>query len=549
MKQHMKQFLAVTFLVALLGSYAFPDSGHVPEDEFEWSVTELTQEQQNTDFVSIFAQLDASTDSLNKLEGAMRNLSKFANSRHQGAEKKLVNLLEAKSHNDHDEKLKATIAKKSELKALVDGIQSTLKSEYAEHKKSAEAAMATLTSYKNGLTEAQFKPLVAGAKNWCAAWKKQQSGLGVISTKEKAMKTAKAENIKAPKEWQKACEWGVSYSKDNKDYSEKQFAATTAFQQEFNTARKAYWETVKAHFNADEEHKGQIADSNVAATAFKTGIDMLANFEVEACKQRDQKGQKDILDGFNTANAKRAAVYRSLEVIHCHVEHLDSETEKVKSNTESCVAKVKTEADYHKEHFPDIQAPDVNCPSKAEVLKNIKDKYPKLNFHFLPENANGVKIVATVVDGKLVPNQGWVPSNSACDAVDNHKIKGSTCNDHKGECPADKVYNDLTKEKLVTKAQVATTCCKDKTCADFTCPEGKKMKSGVDALKSPTLDKCCESSAKFGGSPEITFPAKGGERHNWKNPVGTSDGQRFWAIHYLGNSGAGQLLAALLHKL
>jgi photosystem II stability/assembly factor-like uncharacterized protein len=217
---------------------------------------------------------------------------------------------------------------------------------------------------------------------------------------------------------------------------------------------------------------------------------------------------------------------------------LDSETEKVKSNTESCVAKVKTESDYHKEHFPDIQAPDVNCPSKAEVLKNIKDKYPNLNFHFLPENANGVKIVATDADGKLVPNQGWVPSNSACGAVDNHKIKGSTCNDHKGECPADKVYDDLTKDKLVTKAQVATTCCRDKTCADITCPEGKKMKSGVDALKSPTSDKCCESSAKFGGSPEITFPAKGGERKNWKNPVGTSDGQRFWAIHYgPGNSG------------
>jgi len=539
MKQDMKQFLAVTFLVALLGSYAFPDSGHVPEDEFEWSVTELTQEQQNTDFVSIFAQLDASTDSLNKLEGAMRNLSKFASSRHQGAEKKLVNLLEAKSHNDHDEKLKATIAKKSELKALVDGIQSTLKSEYAEHKKSAEAAIATLTEYKNGLTETQFKPLVAGAKNWCAAWKKQQSGLGVISAKEKEMKTAKAANIKAPKEWQKACEWGVSYSKGD-TYSEKQFAATSTFQQEFDTARKTYWETVKAHFNANEEHNGQITESNNAAVAFKTAIHMLAVFEVNACKTRDRKGQKDIVDGFNTANAKRAAVYRSLEVIHCHVEHLDSETDKVKSNTENCVAKVKTESDYQNEHFKDLTVPNTNCPSYEDVLKNIKDKYPKLDFHFLPnkegDTAGWQQIVATDADGKLKPNQGWVPSDPACEAIDNHNIKGSTCDDHKSECPNDKVYNDLAKDKLVTKAQVATTCCKDKTCANFACPEGKKKKSNVDALKPPNSDKCCESSAKFGeGTPEITFPAKGYDRLSYKNPVGTSDGQRFWAIHYSNN--------------
>merc|ERR1712100_903710 len=52
-----KQFIAVFLFAAILGSYAFPDSRFVPDDEFEWpSVTELVQEEGKSDFVTMVQQ-------------------------------------------------------------------------------------------------------------------------------------------------------------------------------------------------------------------------------------------------------------------------------------------------------------------------------------------------------------------------------------------------------------------------------------------------------------------------------------------------------------
>jgi hypothetical protein len=52
-----KQFIAVFLFAAILGSYAFPESRLVPDDEFEWpSATELVQEEGKSDFVTMVEQ-------------------------------------------------------------------------------------------------------------------------------------------------------------------------------------------------------------------------------------------------------------------------------------------------------------------------------------------------------------------------------------------------------------------------------------------------------------------------------------------------------------
>jgi len=409
----------------------------------------------------------------------------------------------------------------------VDGIQSTLKSEYNDHKMSAQTAIDTIAGHKNGLSEEQFKPLVSGAKNWCTAWKKQQGTLGDLGKKEKAMKKKKVATIPSHQEWQKACEWGVDEGNPGTTYSSKTFAATNAFNTEFNTARKAYWEAVKSHFEQNEEHKKDYTASNNEAAAFKASIDALANFEVAACDKRDRAGQKDIVDGFNSSNKKRAAVYRSLEVVLCHITHLNSAT--VKSSTDTCIATIKDEKHYQNTLFPDLIVPSIKCPTKTEVLKLIKDKYQKLDFHFVGTTTGG----GSGSDGKLKPNQGWVPSTESCKKVGEHKIKGSTCENHQAECPTGKVYNAAAKSVLTTKGQVAEKCCRDKTCADFPCPQGKTQKSGVDAVKAPDADKCCKSSASFGGNPKQSKAianTHSTDTPQWKAMAGLGDGSKFYSI-------------------
>jgi len=408
------------------------------------------QEEGKSDFVTMLQQNGASPDSLNKLQAAMGNLKEFAKGSHGAAEKKLVGFLEAKSDKTHDEKLDATVASATQLTPIINSIQKTLIDNYKINKKDAETAVDTLGGYKNNLIEAEFKPLVAGAKNWCSARTTQVTGQKKLSEKEKAEKTKKKENIPSPKEWQKACEWGIQYKKGD-DYAEKQFSATTTFQNEFDTARKAYWEAVKARYDQGVIHTGQIGKSNLEATAFKASMLALAKAEVIACTNADKKTQKTIVEGFNNLNKRRAAVYRSLEVIHCHVNHLASKT--VKKSTDACIAKVKTESEYQNLHFKDMTVPDIKCPTESEILEKIRTKYPKLNFHFKGKTTDK----ATDAKGDLVADQGWVPTDAACKQVEGHTIKGTQCK-------------------------------------DVTCPSGKIKKTGYDNVFTTLLngDGCCE---------------------------------------------------------
>lgn len=491
-----KQFLAIAFLVALVGTYALP--GALPEDEFEWpTADELIQEQ--NDFVSIFAQEGVSGDTTAKLQAALGQLAKFK----KGKGKALMGMLSTSSKKTHAQKLKATIATKSKIKTLVTGIQTTLKSEYKAHKISAQSAIDTIGNFKNGVTSAQFKPLVAGALNWCRDWKEQRRTLGVMGDKKKKMDTAKAAKIPSPPPipWKDACPWGVSY-KQGDSYSQKTFAATTDFQSKFNTARKAYWEATKAHFSADEDHTGDISTSNTAATAFKTSIKMLADFEFDACGKRSRQTQKTIVTGFNTANKKRAAVWRSLEVIHCHIDNLHHNAN-LKTKTDTCVATVKTEGYYGKENFPDLTVPDITCPSKVQVRANIQAKYaPKLPFHYkLPAKKSTSDFVATDPNGNLKADQGWVPTTAACKEVTDHSIKGQKCADK--DCGSGKKMKTGVASKHATNGNFQSICCRLKTCSDWTCPSNQSKKSGVGALKPPTNGKCCEN--KVGPSGGETY--------------------------------------------
>merc|ERR1712139_26381 len=394
----------------------------------------------------------------------------------------LLHLLQQRKN--HAQKLTDTIAQKSKIVQAVNNIVTKLKSGYDSHKTTAQKAIDRLSVAKNQITDAQFKPLAAGAMLWCAARKTQlekQKSLGQAK-KEMDVKQ-KVEIPAAVLQWQAATTWRIDYKK-GQTYTTKPFTPSSALQSAFNTARQAFWEKSKKKFEADETHNTAIDKSNNAAVAFKTSIDTLADEEVAACGKYDKIAEKAIVEAFNTANAQRSGVRRALQIVLCHANNL-GEADPTNKAAQCISNTVKTKTNYNTNVYRNLDVPSVSCPTKDQVLASIKAKKSKFNFHFKKAKT----LLATDTGGELVSDQGWTPTSGACAEVNKHPIKGQKCKDV--ACPTGKMKKSGVADKY---APSPTLCCRNKKCSDWTCPPGQKKKSNSDNTVAHARSVCCQEA-------------------------------------------------------
>merc|ERR1712139_130001 len=373
----------------------------------------------------------------------------------------LLHLLQQRKN--HAQKLTDTIAQKSKIVQAVNNIVTKLKSGYDSHKTTAQKAIDRLSVAKNQITDAQFKPLAAGAMVWCAARKTQLEKQKLLGQAKKEMDVKqKVEIPAAVLQWQAATTWRIDYKK-GQTYTSKPFTPSSALQSAYNTARQAFWEKSKKKFEADETHNTAIDKSNNAAVAFKTSIDTLADEEVAACGKYDKIAEKAIVEAFNTANAQRSGVRRALQIVLCHANNL-GEADPTNKAAQCISNTVKTKTNYNTNVYKNLDVPSVSCPTKEQVLASIKAKKSTFNFHF----KKGKTLLATDTGGELVADQGWTPTSKACAEVNKHPIKGQKCK-------------------------------------DVACPTGKMKKSGVADKYAPSPTLCCE--APVCGKSTIVNPA------------------------------------------
>lgn len=485
----MKQFL---FFVVGVSVVALHDEVFLPKSERQ--VNELiVQESSFEEHLPKVPRQQGFSRPDTLLEHALDTMSKVsAGSKAARQSKKLYNLLS--STPTHAQKLDNTVAQRSEITKIVDDIMGTLVSEYNLHKADALGAIATIASDQK-IDDAQFRPLVAGARNWCTAWETQQMLRGtpsppsapamrlLLGTHNKTLAQAKEEMEDATKAlipnsaaWQDAAassQWStISYTK-GQDYSSVNFQASSAFQQMFNTARYSYWHKVKAYNEVKNNFNQKVQYNKLAGVVFRESIKILADFEVAQCKASPRQSNLDIVKGFNSANARRAAVYRSLEIIKCHAAHLHKEASKVKSDTKTCTDAVKSESEIRKKTFPDLQEPVITCPTVDEVRSSIRKLKPKLDFHYIGQPEH----VLTDLDGNFLNNQGWVPSKDACSKVTAHAVQGQKCK-------------------------------------DLACPNGKEKKAGISENYASSSKECCqdalETPNKFTAAFKDANGVKGG---------------------------------------
>jgi len=205
----------------------------------------------------------------------------------------------------------------------------------------------------------------------------------------------------------------------------KTFSPTAAFLQKWNNARNNYLQKDKSYYDATQKHSSSIAKSNMAAKGFKDEIDELAKVKVKECDVGRKVGVLADVKEFNTQNTNRAILFRSVEVIKCHVKSMHkSATAKSKKNSKlnTCIAKVKSEAWLKKHKFKDISKPIKFCPSVQEYRNKLKLKYG-MDLHYTGDT----NAIVTDKNGVVSTKYGWYPRTQQCADVKKKLPAKKTC--------------------------------------------------------------------------------------------------------------------------
>jgi len=192
-----------------------------------------------------------------------------------------------------------------------------------------------------------------------------------------------------------------------------------------------------------EDTQATASDTNTGKqTSFLTAIETTIAAETAHCTGNDNI-HASAVNAFNAVNTDRAAMYRQLSVVQCHVNHLDeSDTSAVavpeaatvgdtSTSAVDCVSKIKTKAQIKSSRFPDeaLSGHASTCPTQTAYMNQIQAYgHPDMNL-----------------------SDQWTPEATTCDNVANHggssnafsySPTGATCSTDCGQAGTDIVkYN------------------------------------------------------------------------------------------------------------
>ena len=135
-----------------------------------------------------------------------------------------------------------------------------------------------------------------------------------------------------------------------------------------------------------EDTKDTATETNTGKqSSFLTAIETTIAAEIAHCTGNDNI-HASAVNAFNAVNTDRAAMYRQLTVVQCHVNHLDeSDTSAVavpeaatvgdtSTSAVDCVSKIKTKAQIKSSRFPDeaLSGHASTCPTQTAYMNQIK---------------------------------------------------------------------------------------------------------------------------------------------------------------------------------
>merc|ERR1711865_192843 len=161
-----------------------------------------------------------------------------------------------------------------------------------------------------------------------------------------------------------------------------------------------------------EDTKDTATETNTGKqSSFLTAIETTIAAEIAHCTGNDNI-HASAVNAFNAVNTDRAAMYRQLTVVQCHVNHLDeSDTSAVavpeaatvgdtSTSAVDCVSKIKTKAQIKSSRFPDeaLSGHASTCPTQTAYMNQIKAYgHPDMNL-----------------------SDGWTPGATTCASVASH---------------------------------------------------------------------------------------------------------------------------------
>merc|ERR1711959_119340 len=437
--QHMsKQFIAVfLYIAAILGSYAFPDSRLVPDDEFEWpSATELVQEEGNSDFVTMVEQNPTFKKAVSTI---MKNDSKAGHSIYTmmlSANKKVdytkKHTAFVKKHKNKNYKKKGK--EMESLATLLKTMSAEVLKNYGDHRKRTLERKKDLDLELKVITPQQFGKVAAKAHAWCGKWEDQQKDKKTEADKLSARTSAREQT--ATVKWNSDATGGLDCdyidSTTGKPHTgnrkmtcnAKTFSPSNSFLTKWNNARNNYLRKDKSYYDARQKHIGSIQKSNDAAEGFKDGIDDLVDVKIGECKVQKKVGVLKDVREFNQHNAKLANFFRSIEVIKCHVQSIDkthSSKNLKNSALNTCIDGLDSVADLQRKKFKNITEPTKFCPTKKEYRDKLKLKHG-LDLHYTGKT----NAIVTDTQGVVSTKNGWYPRTKQCADVKKHAVKPVT---------------------------------------------------------------------------------------------------------------------------
>jgi len=433
-----KQFIAVfLYIAAILGSYAFPDSRLVPDDEFEWpSATELVQEEGNSDFVTMVEQNPTFKKAVSTI---MKNDSKAGHSIYTmmlSANKKVdytkKHTAFVKKHKNKNYKKKGK--EMESLATLLKTMSAEVLKNYGDHRKRTIERKKDLDLELKVITTEQFGKVAAKAHAWCGKWEDQQKDKKTEADKLSARTSAREQT--ATVKWNSDATGGLDCdyidSTTGKPHTgnrkmtcnAKTFSPSNSFLTKWNNARNNYLRKDKSYYDARQKHIGSIQKSNDAAEGFKDGIDDLVDVKIGECKVQKKVGVLKDVREFNQHNAKLANFFRSIEVIKCHVQSIDkthSSKNLKNSALNTCIDGLDSVADLQRKKFKNITEPTKFCPTKKEYRDKLKLKHG-LDLHYTGKT----NAIVTDTQGVVSTKNGWYPRTKQCADVKKHAVKPVT---------------------------------------------------------------------------------------------------------------------------
>jgi hypothetical protein len=318
---------------------------------------------------------------------------------------------------------------KTNINNALTTMRDALVSDYNQAKGDLNTLDAAIDNSERTITPSELEAIKTKASNWCTARGEKtqadqaaQTANSVLSTKlnvklsDLNVADIKVSEIGALGEGACSKASGVA---EGGNCPTSSCSLATRITTALDTANKEYLDASWDKYNKDTtKSTKQNADDNAKGN-FNTIVDTTASNYHAMCSSQDTVHGAAV-KMFNDNNAHRASTYRSLGVIMCHINHMETPSQSynlptnlVKSggtaattDANHCLSQLKSTADLKTALFPAATATEDSnkaCPTLQKYVDQIK-AYGSLNFE----------------------KDVWTPSQTNCDAVSSHSTSTVT---------------------------------------------------------------------------------------------------------------------------